>query len=159
MWSTPRPASRYYAMQSRRRQPQISVRPRRCLHGAAPCPRFVAPCCPSQRQAAPLPLFYFCYIFFNFFFKDYYYNFEKEMTSSSNFMTQGGSYTNVLLILLGVSLTHVHSSMLYSILFSHFHILFLCSKQYRKCCLYCHYLGRIKLILILILIPMPGCQP
>ena len=29
------------------------------------------------------------------------------MTSPSNFMTYGGSYTSVLLILLGVSLTHV----------------------------------------------------
>ena len=38
-----------------------SVRPRRFWHGAAPRPRFVVPCCPSQRHVAALFFFFFLF--------------------------------------------------------------------------------------------------
>ena len=63
-------------------------------------------------------------------------------------MFKGGSYTSVFLILLGVSLTHVVNYLIHCIiLIYYFHILN-CTVIF---CLYYNYMGRIKIILILIL--------
>ena len=80
------------------------------------------------------------------------------VTSSSTFMFYGGSYTSVFLILLGVSLTHVVNYLIHCIIFIYYiyiHILN-CTVIF---CLYYNYMGRIKIILILINKRFPYYRP
>ena len=104
-----------------------SVRPRRFWHGAAPCPRFRCAMLPPPSAMLPSSFFVF---FLIFFLRITIIIWKRDDKLVKFYDTGWLLYQRIINTFR--SLPYPCSTMSYSILFSHFHILFSCSKLYSK---------------------------